>query len=198
MRRDVLILLKTFTAAALLTAASAKGIPTSERLGNIVKGLPPGISAITLHQLLTHSSGIKDQPDEYGLHDLSQLAIALLGHGKSPAEPGKQIIPASVTQSMMTRNVNIRTLADPEGTGHQGYCYGLFTYKYRGAQVFEHAGSMPGFAALIRLVPAERFAVVILSNNEAPGFGKTAEKASMSLDTGTHGLQGAGVWLGAL
>jgi hypothetical protein len=33
------------------------------------------------------------------------------------------------------------------------YGYGVILYPSRGVQVAEHAGSMPGFAALVRMVP---------------------------------------------
>ncbi|HEV2803060.1 MAG TPA: serine hydrolase domain-containing protein [Pyrinomonadaceae bacterium] len=51
---------KMFTAAALLTLADAGRIKLDAPIGNYVKNLPPKLGALTAHQLLSQSSGLRD------------------------------------------------------------------------------------------------------------------------------------------
>lgn len=51
---------KMFTAAALVTLAEQNKINLNEPIGNRVKGLNPKIGALTAHQLLSNSAGIRD------------------------------------------------------------------------------------------------------------------------------------------
>ncbi|HEV7903033.1 MAG TPA: serine hydrolase domain-containing protein [Pyrinomonadaceae bacterium] len=51
---------KMFTAAALVTLADAGKIKLDAPIGNYVKNLPPKIAALTAHQLLSQSAGIRD------------------------------------------------------------------------------------------------------------------------------------------
>jgi CubicO group peptidase (beta-lactamase class C family) len=65
---------KPFTAAALLTLSTESKLALDKPIGNYVKGLSPKLSQVTTQQLLSHTAGLKDEPDEYGLHDESALA----------------------------------------------------------------------------------------------------------------------------
>lgn len=51
---------KMFTAAALVTLASEGKIRLDTHVGDFVKNLPPKIAALTAHQLLSQSSGLRD------------------------------------------------------------------------------------------------------------------------------------------
>ncbi|HVF41838.1 MAG TPA: serine hydrolase [Pyrinomonadaceae bacterium] len=51
---------KMFTAAALVTLASEGRIRLDAPVGNYARGLPPKIAALTAHQLLSQSSGLRD------------------------------------------------------------------------------------------------------------------------------------------
>lgn len=51
---------KMFTAAALVTLASEGKIRLDAPIGDFVKNLPPKIAALTAHQLLSQSSGLRD------------------------------------------------------------------------------------------------------------------------------------------
>ena len=57
---------KSFTAAALLTAASQGAIALDKPVATYVSGLTPCVGAPTLTQLLSHTGGIIDEPDEFG------------------------------------------------------------------------------------------------------------------------------------
>jgi len=51
---------KMFTAASLVTLAAAGKIKLDAPIGNYVKNLPPKLSALTAHQLLSQSAGVRD------------------------------------------------------------------------------------------------------------------------------------------
>jgi CubicO group peptidase (beta-lactamase class C family) len=51
---------KMFTAAALLTLAGQGRLRLDAPVGNYIKNLPPKIAALTAHQLLSQSSGLRD------------------------------------------------------------------------------------------------------------------------------------------
>jgi CubicO group peptidase (beta-lactamase class C family) len=53
---------KMFTAAAVLGLADAQKIRLDAPLGNYLKNLPPRLSALTAHRLLSQSSGLRDLP----------------------------------------------------------------------------------------------------------------------------------------
>jgi CubicO group peptidase (beta-lactamase class C family) len=65
---------KMFTAAALVTLAAEGKLRLDKPIGSYVKGLSAKLSQVTVHQLLSHTAGLQDEPDEYGLHDESALA----------------------------------------------------------------------------------------------------------------------------
>lgn len=68
---------KPFTAAALLTLADEGKLKLDAPIWNYVKNLSPKIGQVSLHHLLSHTAGIKDEPDEYGGQDESMLASYL-------------------------------------------------------------------------------------------------------------------------
>lgn len=68
---------KTFTAVAVLTLAEEGKLKLDAPVGDYAKGLSPKLAGVTLHQLLSHTAGIKDEPDEYGGQDESMLASYL-------------------------------------------------------------------------------------------------------------------------
>ena len=57
---------KSFTAAAILTAASAGRIALDTPVSTYVSGLAACVGAPTLTQLLSHTGGLIDEPDEFG------------------------------------------------------------------------------------------------------------------------------------
>lgn len=65
---------KTFTATAVVSLAEERKVRLDSPVGNYVKGLKPCLARVTLHQLLSHSAGIKDESAEYGPHDETSLA----------------------------------------------------------------------------------------------------------------------------
>lgn len=65
---------KTFTAAMILSMAEAGEINADAPVGNYAKNLNRNLSRVTLRQLLSHTAGIIDEPDEYGAQDESLMA----------------------------------------------------------------------------------------------------------------------------
>ena len=53
---------KMFTAATLVSLAEQGKIKLDAPLGNYIKNLPPKVSALTAHQILSQSSGLRDLP----------------------------------------------------------------------------------------------------------------------------------------
>lgn len=68
---------KTFTATAVLTLADEGKLKLDAPIGDYAKGLNPKIARVTLHQLLSHTAGIIDEPDEFGGQDESMMATYL-------------------------------------------------------------------------------------------------------------------------
>ncbi len=82
---------KTFTALALLSLAEEGKLRLEEPVGNYVKGLDPKLAQITLHQLLTHTSGVRDEGRPYGAHDETALLNTVRGWKEDLffTEPGR-------------------------------------------------------------------------------------------------------------
>jgi CubicO group peptidase (beta-lactamase class C family) len=57
---------KTFTAAALLSASTQGVIALDRPVSTYISGLAPCVGAPTLAQLLSHTGGVIDEPDEFG------------------------------------------------------------------------------------------------------------------------------------
>ena len=106
--------------------------------------------------------------------DLARFAMAFLGQGRVD---GKPVLRADTPRLMLQPHAALPNLYDD---GHYGYATMQFTM--RGQRVAEHPGSMVGSSAILRTVPAEQFAVIALSNAEAPPV-KTAEAAMDALLT---------------
>ncbi|MGE3466162.1 MAG: serine hydrolase domain-containing protein [Pyrinomonadaceae bacterium] len=82
---------KMFTAAALLTLESEWRLGVSDSVGKYVGGLNAKLSQSTLHQLLTHTSGITDRVVDNGPQDESALGITIRGWNSDYVftEPGR-------------------------------------------------------------------------------------------------------------
>lgn len=65
---------KTFTAAMVLSMSQEGKLKLDVPIGDYAKNLSPKLSRMTLDQLLSHTAGIIDEPDEYGAADESLMA----------------------------------------------------------------------------------------------------------------------------
>lgn len=60
---------KTLTAAALVSIAEQGKVRLDAPIGSYLQGFGSRLSQVTLHQLLSQTSGLKDAPGQAGLHD---------------------------------------------------------------------------------------------------------------------------------
>ena len=104
--------------------------------------------------------------------DLAQFVIAFLNDGKLE---DKQVLSSAMIRKLSTPHAEISDLVSEGDTWKYGY--GLTMYTFRGVHVVEHGGDVPGFGSLIRMVPEQRFAVIILTNQSGMQLSRTAEKA---------------------
>ncbi len=65
---------KMLTAAAVVTLVEAGKLSLDAPVGQYVQGLRPRLARLTLHQLLSHTSGLRDGSSFYGPHDDAALA----------------------------------------------------------------------------------------------------------------------------
>jgi CubicO group peptidase (beta-lactamase class C family) len=64
---------KMMTATAVARLAAEGKLNLTDPVGKHVHGLDPAIGALTIHQILSHTSGLKDEAVMYGRHDDSAL-----------------------------------------------------------------------------------------------------------------------------
>lgn len=250
-------LTKVFTAATLLSLASDGKVDLGAPAGRYVPGLRPAMAGLTTSELLSHTSGLKDEPAEYGSHDERDFAqypltwtesYAMLPPGTtfSYSNPGYTLAGLIAQQASgksfpdlvdervfkplgMTRSTFRQAMAMtyPMAIGHRGargeaatvvrpmaedtrhwpagyvyssandlarfaiaflqgrftelakprvevandlepahYGYGLFLETYHGVPTVWHAGDMPGFTAMMRIMPAEKLALIVLANRQ--------------------------------
>ncbi|HEY0157031.1 MAG TPA: serine hydrolase [Thermoanaerobaculia bacterium] len=92
--------------------------------------------------------------------DLVRWVRMMLGGGELE---GKRILQKSDVEAMMQPNMPISPSVFPE-FGYDHYGMGLFVSTYRGYEVAEHGGNMPGAAATVTLLPREKIGIVVLTN----------------------------------
>ncbi len=82
---------KMFTAAALVGLADEGRLKLSDPIGKYASGLNRRLSRLTLHQLLSHTAGLRDDGPSYGAHDVSALAAGVRGWDENMfmTEPGR-------------------------------------------------------------------------------------------------------------
>ena len=197
---------KLFTAMALTTLAEQGKIDLKRPVGTIMPGLPGFVAQVSAHQLLSHTAGIKDQPADFGLHDESALAAFPRGWGDDyrPAAPGvafsysnpglmgrfalaflnggrlegtEVLSPAAIARVSTPQAEIPYDLPDMK---RPRYGYGLFLHTGDGVALAEHVGTMPGFTSILKMATEERFAVILLANQEGVMFEKTLAAAFSS------------------
>jgi len=100
--------------------------------------------------------------------DLSRFVIAVLNDGRLD---GKQVLPAAVVKRITTGYV------DSSGREQSKYAYGLTIRTFRGARAFEHGGSRSGYGSLVRMLPDQKVAVIVLGNRSGASLSRTATRA---------------------
>jgi CubicO group peptidase (beta-lactamase class C family) len=106
-------------------------------------------------------------------NDLARFTIAFMNAGRIDGEP-------ALTQSVITK-LATGYAATHSGAERARYGYGLITREFRGVHVIEHGGSIQGFGALLRMVPEQQFAVIVLTNRTGAVLPKSLEAAMEQL-----------------
>lgn len=125
---DVGSLTKQFTAAAILRLEMDGVVSVDDPLGEHVPGLPDDKAAITLHQLLTHTSGLpRDIGTDYEPISRSDFLAAV---GETPLlhEPGGEFEYSNVGYAILGAVIEFRT-----GGPYEAYLHGA---------LFEPAGML--------------------------------------------------------
>lgn len=104
-------------------------------------------------------------------HDLARFVIAFLNDGRID---GKQVIDPKVIAALSTPHVRY---PDSE----ESYGYGLTIHEFRGVHVIEHGGSRMGYGSHIRMLPAQRSAIIIQTNRSGANLPATVDKATEML-----------------
>jgi CubicO group peptidase (beta-lactamase class C family) len=105
------------------------------------------------------------------VNELARFAVAFMNSGRID---GKQVLTPAVITKLSTPYADLHSRF---GFENGRYGYGLFVHDHRGVRVVWHAGLLPGFGALLQMVPIQRFAVIVLANKSEALLNKTAEKA---------------------
>lgn len=81
---------KMYTAAALVQLAEEGKLDLNAPIGRYLEGLPPRLSSVTAHQLLSHTAGLADAASLFGRHDESALVAQVREYNDSHlfTEPG--------------------------------------------------------------------------------------------------------------
>jgi CubicO group peptidase (beta-lactamase class C family) len=101
--------------------------------------------------------------------DLSRWVIAFLNDGRVD---GKQVLSPSLINQMVQHHVPV------PGEKDSYYAYGLTTFKYQGLEFVGHGGFSRGYGSMIQMVPARKFAVIVLTNKSGETMRKSLGKAT--------------------
>ncbi|MFD9882750.1 serine hydrolase domain-containing protein [Streptomyces alboflavus] len=104
---------KQFTAAAVLKLETAGRLHVRDHLGDLLPGLPPNLRPLTVHQLLSHTSGLPEfLPDRYG-DDYTPLPRAAMLRALSRTElrsrPGRAFHYSNLGYSLLAAIVEERS-----------------------------------------------------------------------------------------
>lgn len=77
---------------------------------------------------------------------------------------GKRVLDEADVKSMMQPHFPIGPDTFDDVFSHNMYGMGLMVYSYRGIEVAEHGGNMPGAAALILFAPKQKVGIAVLTN----------------------------------
>lgn len=93
--------------------------------------------------------------------DVARFASLLMDAG---VLDGKRVISENAVRRVTTGDPTI------PGDSSARYAYGVMTARQDGRVVWQHGGSINGFDALVTMLPAERFALVVVDNRSGAPF----------------------------
>jgi CubicO group peptidase (beta-lactamase class C family) len=101
-------------------------------------------------------------------NDLSRWVIAFLNEGKLD---GKQVLSPSLIGKMVGHHITV------PGEKDSYYAYGLTAFKFKDLEYVGHGGFSRGYGSMIQMVPARKFAVIVLTNKSGETLRKSLNKA---------------------
>lgn len=104
-------------------------------------------------------------------------AKSLLLDGRSPST-NKTVVPSAIIASTRTPHTIVDAVKSSysQHVGTKQHGLGQFVYNYRGNQIIDHFGAVPGQKTRVALVPEAGLGIVIMANDEE--FGSTYVKAA--------------------
>jgi CubicO group peptidase (beta-lactamase class C family) len=102
-------------------------------------------------------------------NDLSRWVIALLNGGKVE---GRQLLSTSLVNQLKEHHVGV------PGEKSAFYGYGLTIFKVKDLEFVAHGGFSRGYGSMIQMVPAKKFAVIVLTNKSGETMRQTLNKAT--------------------
>jgi len=101
-------------------------------------------------------------------NDLSRWVIAFLNEGRLD---GKQVLSPALISKMVGHHIPV------PGEKDSYYAYGLTAFKYKDMEFVGHGGFSRGYGSMIQMVPARKFAVIVLTNKSGETLRKSLDKA---------------------
>jgi CubicO group peptidase (beta-lactamase class C family) len=101
-------------------------------------------------------------------NDLSRWVIAFLNEGRLD---GKQVLSPALIGKMVGHHIPV------PGEKDSYYAYGLTAFKYKDLEFVGHGGFSRGYGSMIQMVPARKFAVIVLTNKSGETLRKSLNKA---------------------
>jgi hypothetical protein len=92
----------------------------------------------------------------------------LLLNGRNP-ETDEQVIPQSILEDTVKPQIQMKSKSDDPEITVPMYGLAQWTYKYKGFDVVEHTGAMPGQKSLIMRLPEKMIGVAIMVNDQQLG-----------------------------
>jgi CubicO group peptidase (beta-lactamase class C family) len=101
-------------------------------------------------------------------NDLSRWVIAFLNEGRLD---GKQVLSPTLISKMVGHHIPV------PGEKDSYYAYGLTAFKFKDLEFVGHGGFSRGYGSMIQMVPARKFAVIVLTNKSGETLRKSLNKA---------------------
>jgi CubicO group peptidase (beta-lactamase class C family) len=101
--------------------------------------------------------------------DLSRWVIAFLNEGRLD---GKQVLSPTLISKMVGHHIPV------PGERDSYYAYGLTVFKFQDVEFVGHGGFSRGYGSMIQMVPARKFAVIVLTNKSGETLRKSLNKAT--------------------
>ncbi|GDY02437.1 penicillin-binding protein [Planctomycetota bacterium] len=118
------------------------------------------------------------------VHDLTSFLRMLLNDGK---HDGKQLLAPQQIAEMWRPHTTLGNASGASTADFRSYGMGWFLSVEQGKKLVEHDGGMPGFLSKVSLLPADRFAFVVLNNANDGLLNEAIRRALLTARAGGDG-----------